>query len=365
MRSSGWQLFRFGFVYFNSQATTFLVPALYSGEPYQGWAGILGGTAVSLLLLAAMMYTARAKPGEEWIRFGKEVTGRWVHGLLVVLLLLWGVYYASSDIENFVLFFGSNYLRETPHWFIQAAITVVIIFTAQLGRVTIIYMTDGLFVIIAAVTVFTLCMFMQTADFRMLPAVFHHFDLKTTATHTLTVASWFSEWIVFLFIGPQLLQQKGAFKKLAAVQLTIMLSVLLGWLLTLLNFGPYLAREMQFPYLGTVRATAQRGALNLDPLLIGLWASSMLIHSSFVIYIASRCVKYFIKNRGSGYVIPLLGIGAFAIAALYSRNIERYMKDYYSMWLIWVWIGFEFIPALYALLLRIRRKKERPAGAQD
>lgn len=365
MRSSGWQLFRFGFVYFNSQAATFLIPALYSGEPYQGWAGILGGTAVSLLVLAAMMYTARAKPGEEWIKFGKEVTGSWVHGLMAVLLLLWCVYYAATDIENFVLFFGSNYLRGTPHWFIQAAITVVIIFTAQLGRTSIIYMTEGLFMLIVGVTVFTLSMFMQTADFRMLPAVIHHFDLKTTATHTLTVASWFSEWMVFLFVGPQLLQQKGAFKKLAAVQLAIMVSVLLGWLLTLLNFGPHLAREMQFPYLGTVRAAAQRGALNLDPLLIGLWTSSMLIHSSFVIYVASRCVKHFTKGKGSSYIIPLLGIGAFATAALYSRNIARYSRDYYSMWLVWVWIGVEIIPVLYALLLRIRRKKERPARAQN
>lgn len=116
------------------------------------------------------------KPGEVWVDFGKEIMGKWLHGVMVLLLLIWCVYYVSFDIENFVLFFGANYLRGTPPLFIQIVIGLVIMYTAYLGFSTMAYMTDGIFLIFLLSTAFSYYLFLSNADFSMLPALFHYPD---------------------------------------------------------------------------------------------------------------------------------------------------------------------------------------------
>lgn len=355
MRTTPWQLFRFGFVYFNSQSTVFLVPALLASSTYNAWMGVLGGYLLSLMLLGTMIYIGSRYPEQPWLQFGKSLMGKWLHGVFVMLLLAWCVYYTSYDIQSFVLFFGSNYLRNTPPWFLQALIAPIIMYTAMRGVKNIIYMADGLFVLILASTTLILLLFTQQANFHMLSALQHHLlPSSKLFENSLTTLSWFAEWMVFLFIVPELKLDKNALKSLFAVASVLSLLVITGWLLALMNFGPQLASQFQYPYLEIIRSMEPDSILSkVAPLVIGIWTTSMFIHSSFLIYAASRCATYFTKAKGHRFFIVLMTVFAVCIAFYYSNNLSLYQKHYYSMEVVIIWIVVECIPVYYAAVYLI------------
>ncbi|WP_249902241.1 GerAB/ArcD/ProY family transporter [Paenibacillus sp. PK3_47] len=350
-------MFRFSVVFFNSQTTIFLVPILVSSSGYQGWISLIGGCCLGLVLLFFTMKLGSLKTDQAWVDFGKAIMGKWVHKLLVLLLLCWCVYYSSYDIENFVLFFGSNYMRGTPPLFIQIVIGLVIMYTASLGLATIVYMTDGIFLIILVATIFTLYLFTPNADFTMLPAFIHHFDPGLALKDTLTVTSWFSEWVVFLFVAPELKINGKMLKKLMVAQLCITFTVLMGWIFTILNFGPHLGKELRYPFLEMVRSSSHDSIIgNMDPILIGLWSFSMFIHSAFLIYVAYKCALHLLNRKGKKYVIPVLTVCSITLAYLYSRNITKYFSDFSSAAAVIFWLVVECIPVYYIAVAYVRSK---------
>lgn len=357
MRTTNWQMFRFSLVFFNSQTTIFLIPILVSSSGYQGWISLAGGCCMGLVLLFLTMQLGKLRANQAWVDFGKEIMGKWIHKLLVLLLLCWCVYYSSYDIENFVLFFGSNYMRGTPPLFIQIVIGLVIMYTASLGFATLVYMADGIFLIILAATIFTIYLFMPNADFSMLPALIHHFDPGLAFRDTISVTSWFSEWVVFLFVAPELKINNKMMKRMMVAQLVITFTVLVGWMFTILNFGPHLGRELRYPFLEMVRSSSHDNFLgNMDPILIGLWSSSMFIHSAFLIYVASRCILYLTNHKGQKFMIPFLTCCSITLAYLYSRNITKYFSDFSSHTAVMFWLVVECIPLYYLIVATIRSK---------
>ncbi|WP_068780551.1 GerAB/ArcD/ProY family transporter [Paenibacillus sp. GM2] len=368
MRTTPWQLFRFAFVYFNSQSAVFLVPALLSNSTYQAWIGIIGGYLLSLMILLSMIYIGSRYPDQPWVQFGKSLMGKWLHGLFVLLLLLWCIYYTSYDIESFALFFGSNYLRDTPPWFIQAVIVPVIIYTALRGFRIMAYMSDGLFLLIISATFLMFCLFSQQADFRMLSALTHYWDMSGQFTNSLTTLSWFADWVVFFFIVPEMKLDTKVFKNLLAVATTICVLVILGWLLVILNFTPDLGRQFQYPYLEIIRSMEPDRILSkVAPLLIGLWTTSMFLHSSFLIYTASRCAMHFTKGKGNSFFIVFCTLIAMVTAFYYANHLSLYQQHYYSFEVVIIWAIVECIPVYYTAAYLIgpyRRRKKAPPEAE-
>lgn len=362
MQTTKWQITRFSIVYLGSQSTMFLVPGLIESSGYQGWIGILAYYALALIPLFFTVQIGKLKAGAGWVVSGEEITGKWVHRMIVLLLLCWCVYYASYDIENFVLFFGSNYLRGTPPLLIQLLIGLVIMYTAHLGVTSIVYMSDGISLIFVASTMLSIYLFIQHANYAILPAFLHYHDPFIAFKDSLTVMSWLGEWVVFLFVAPELKISKSTMKKLALGGMCVMLTILLGWVMTLLNFGAYLGKELAFPYLQLVRSSSNNELLgNSDPLLIGIWSASMFIHSSFLIYVASKCAAYLTGQRAKKLLIPGLTVCSVTIAYLYSRNLARYDHDYYSFNTALVWLIVEFIPMYYFFVLMLRKKRQPQA----
>lgn len=357
MRTTNWQMFRFSLVFFNSQTTIFLIPILVSSSGYQGWISLLWGCCVALVILFVTMKVGQLRVNRAWVDFGSEIMGKWIHKLIVLLLLCWCVYYTSYDIENFVLFFGSNYMRGTPPLFIQIMIGLVIMYTASLGFATIVYMTDGIFLIVLAATLFTIYLFLPNADFDMLPALIHHFDPGVAFKDTFTVTSWFSEWVVFLFVAPELKISNKIMKKLMVAQFFITFTVLVGWMFTILNFGPHLGKELRYPFLEMVRSSSHDNFLgNMDPILIGLWSFSMFIHSAFLIYVAYKCALHLSNQKGKRYMIPFLTVCSITLAYLYSLNITKYFSDFSSDIAVMLWLIVECIPFYYLIVAFVRSK---------
>ncbi|WP_211745380.1 GerAB/ArcD/ProY family transporter [Paenibacillus sp. Marseille-Q4541] len=357
MRKTDWQLARFAFVYFNSQTSVFLVPSLLSNSSYQGWIGILCGSLLNWLMIFFTVFVGRFRPDEAWVDFGKKIMG--IHNCIVFLFLAWCVYYASYDIESFVLFFGANYLKATPPWFMQCVIGLVIIYTIRLGLKTIVNMSDGLFLIFATST-FIMFLFLEKANLQMLPALVRYFDYPTFVKDTLTSFSWFAEWVVFLFIAPDFKMDSTLFKKFTYTAAGITFLVMGGWLLTLLNFGIHLGKQLQFPYIDIVRNMVNAGLLgNTAPLLIGVWTASMFIHSTFLIYAATKCMTYFTKGKGQKYIVPALVTVSVGIAFYYSNHLSIYHTHFYSFTTVLIWIGIECIPMYYAIVAMIRFPKKK------
>lgn len=365
MKPNNWRLARFAFVYFNSQASIFLIPSLLDTSNYQGLAGIVFGSLLSLVVLCAVVYVGKLQPSSSWVEFGKQIMGKGLHSLMIFLLLVWCVYYASYDIQNFVLFFGTNYLKGTPPWFIQMIIGLVVIYVVSRGVRTIVYMSDGLFLIILSSILFIYFFFAQKANFQMLPALINYFDFSTFFKNTLATFSVVTEWVVFLFLSPEFKFGKGTFQKLAVASAGNCIIVMVGWIFTLLNFSPHYAKQIQYPFLEIIRSMINEGLLeNSAPFIIGVWTASMFIHCSFLIYVATKCMAYLTKGKGEAFILPVLVVIAIAIALYYAYHLSAYQKHYFSFAVVLIWIFIECLPLYYAIVAMIRFRK-RPLHRKE
>ncbi|KHL97234.1 hypothetical protein QW71_02410 [Paenibacillus sp. IHB B 3415] len=357
MRTSKWQMTRFSIVYLGSQSTMFLIPGLIETSSYQGWISLILGGFLGLILLYFTILVGKLKPGIGWVEFGAEIMGKWLHGIIVILLLCWCINYVSYDIHNFALFFGGNYLRGTPPLFIILVVGLVIMYTAHLGFASMVYMSEGIALICIVFAILSTYLFIQHAEYSMLPAFIHYHDPRIVIKDSITVMSWFGEWVVFLFVAPELKISNKIMKPLSLGGITVILIVLIVWLMTMLNFGPYLGKELQFPFLQMIRSSSNDDLLgNSDPILIGIWSSSMFIHSSFMIYVAYRCALYLTRQKAKKVMIPLLTVCSITIAFVYSMNVAVYYHNYYSFNTTIFWLIVEFIPVYYFIVAWVRSK---------
>ncbi|MBX4146608.1 GerAB/ArcD/ProY family transporter [Paenibacillus sp. FSL W7-1279] len=363
MRKTPWQLFRFAFVYLSAQPTGFLITPLLWNSEYLGWMSILAGSAMSLILLWFTIRLGMWSPNTSWVDFGERLVGKWVHTMIILLLLFWSINYIALDIEGFTLFFNTNYMRESPQWIIQIIIGLVVIITARWGLETMIYMSDGLFILSVLSIVLVNIFFFKNSEFEMLPALITHHNYGSAATDAVYCLSFFAEWVVFLFIAPYIQIDRRAFRNLACSGLLVALAVLLQWLAALLNFGPYFGRELQYPLVELMRSTG--GFLGKsDPLMIGLWSSSMFMHSAFLLHVSVKCLgKVLNLKKMDNPLISLVGGTSVVIAYQYSRNPTLFQENYDSVPMIAFFLTIEAIPLLYwlAILLRPRKRKRRTA----
>lgn len=359
MKTTPWQTFRFAFLYLNSQPSTYLITTLISNSSYLGWLAILFGSILSFLILWCTVRVGMWNPEKPWLDFGEELVSKWIHVLILLLLSYWAVSYAAVDIESFTLFYGSNYMENTPQWFIQAILGIVIIITARWGFRTIVYLSDGLFLLTIIVLVLTISSFVKDADPHMLTGFFSPHGYDSLSVDTLTVLSYLGEWGVFLFIAPYLKIGWRTMRNLFCAGLLVILAVTLQWALTFLNYGPHLGKLLQYPLIELLRSSVTGIMGNTDPLIIGLWSSSMFIHSAFLIHVASLCLaKVFRTPNLQKTFVTLLGGTATVAAFQFSRDPILYQIQVNSLPVVLFWIIVECIPVYYWIVTLFHSKKQ-------
>jgi spore germination protein KB len=359
-----WQMSRFAFILMNAEVTIFLVPYLIASSSYQAWIAVVVGGVLSLGILACTCYVGHLQKRRAWVDFGRDIIGKWPHRAVLALLICWCVLSVSDDIENFVLFFGSNYLRGTPPVFIQLVAALVIWSTVRHSFATLVYMADGLVLVIGAALFLAGLLFVRDANYQMLPALIHYHDWTLVAKDSSVVVSWLATWVLYLFIMPELQLDRKIFKNFAVAQLLVMIVLTGGWLLTLLNFGPQLASKLKYPYMDIIRSATHNSILgNIDPLLIGVWSSSLFLHSAFLLYVAYRCTTALLKGKGGEQPVKALLVAASTLIAFaFSQNVPFYERFYHSYGLVLVWLFVEGIPVYYSVvaLIKYRKKKASP-----
>lgn len=360
MIKTPWQTFRFAFIYLNSQPAAYLIPLLLGSSMYLGWAAILLGSLLSMFILWCTIRLGMWDRERAWVDFGEQIVGKWIHSLVLLLLSFWAVTYASIDIQSFTLFYGSNYMRETPQWFIQVILGIVIIFTARWGFKTLVYLSDGLFFFTVAALVLTISSFAKDADLHMIPGFFTHHNYGTLAKDTVIVLSYLGEWIVFLFIAPYIQIGWRTMRNLFCAGLLVTIAITLQWTLTFLNFGPHLGKLMQFPLIELLRSSVTGVLGNIDPLIIGLWSSSMFIHSAFLIHIAARCFGKLLRTqRMQLTLVTLMGGSATVSAYQFSRDPTSYQQSVGLLSTAVFWVIVECIPVMYWIVTLFRSKEKQ------
>ncbi|MBP2001479.1 spore germination protein KB [Paenibacillus shirakamiensis] len=334
----------------------FLVTPLITSSGYQGWIALLTAAAINVLLIYCTVRIGRLAPQESWIQFGERIMGKWLHRSVLLLIALWTIYYISLDIEQFTLFYGTVYMKGTPPWFIQLMLGFAIALTARWGFATMIYLSDTLFILLLTGLFFLALMFSRDANFHMLPALLTHHKLDIAARDTLSSISWFGEWFIFLFLAPELTCGKKTLRNLMLANLVVVAGVFIPWLLTLLNFGPYYGGRVQYPILELIRSSSYSGILgNADPLVIGMWLTSMFIHDAFLLYVGTLCLSRVLNFKSGPHVfISLLGGLATILAFQYSRNSTVFQQNINSMAIILFWAIIDCIPIYYILVALFR-----------
>lgn len=367
MRNTPWQLFRFGFIYLNAIPTGFLVGPLLQNSAYLGWISILSGYIMSLVLLWFMVRIGLLDPQRPWIDFGDKLVSKWVHLPIIALIFFWSINYVAMDIEFFTLFFNTNYMRESPQWVVLLVAGLVILVTARWGMETLIYVSDGLFIVIVVVIVAINLFFFKEANPEMLTALIKHRNFDSVFKDSLFCLTFLAEWTVFLFLAPYIKFDRKSFRNLAAAGILVAISIMLQWATAILNFGPYLGRVMQYPLIELMRSAS--GILgNSDPLIIGLWSSSLFLHSAFLIHVGARCLATLLKLKHmDAPLIAILSGSAIVLAYQYSQDPLQFLENLNSLSMVMFFLLIAFIPVFYWIisLFRKRRNTRKPKRTSE
>ncbi|MVO98354.1 GerAB/ArcD/ProY family transporter [Paenibacillus lutrae] len=355
MHTTSFQTFRFACIYMLTIPLAFMIPPLIATSGYQGWIGMVIGGAVNIVLILGTYKLGKMTAGQSWVDFGEKIAGKWGHRAVLLLLVFWSVYYVSLDIEQFSLFYGTLYMRETPSWVLQFMIGVVIWVTTRWGFTTLVYIADGTFIIILLGIVFLLILFSADADYQMLPALLTHYDSSIVFNDVMSVISWIGEWFIFLFITPHIPFDKKTLRNLLLSNTLVTFSVLVTWLLVILNFGIHYGSQLKYPILQLIRGTSFTGLIgHADPVFIGLWATSMIIHDAFLIYVGVACIGHLLKLQEKKPLNAIL-VGTATVAAFqYSQNISWFQKELTEAGFISFWVVINGIPLYYLILALVR-----------
>ncbi|GIP26731.1 hypothetical protein J23TS9_18610 [Paenibacillus sp. J23TS9] len=364
MRTTSFQIFRFACIYMLTMPLAFMIPPLIVTSGYLGWIAVLIGGTINFGLILCTYQLGKMASGQAWTAFGEKISGKWGHRAVLLILVFWSVYYVSLDMEQFTMFYRSAYMRETPDWFLLLLIGIVILITARWGFSTLVYIADGTFIVILLGIIFILVIFTGDANYQMLPAFVTNHDFHNVFSDVISVISWNGEWFIFLFIMPQLKFDKNTLRNLLLANSLVIFAVLLTWLLVLLNFGNHYASQLKYPVLQLIRSTSFTGLIgNADPLFIGLWATSMIVHDAFLIYVGVTCLGHLLKFKENKPLITLLAGTATVAAVQYSRNTTLFQKDMTELGFISFWVMINGIPLYYVLIAflrgRLGRKKLR------
>lgn len=349
------QLSRFAFVYIISEPFAFFIGHLLKMSAYQGWMSLIGGYLLSLILLYFTVKLGSIEPSVSWTEFGTKIMGKWLHSCVLILVVLLCIYLISIDIENFSIFFGTMYMEKTPIQVIIILTSVCIALTARSGVTTIVYMAEGIFLLIVGSSLITVPGMFGGSHYDMLTTLQTHHDLKKAAVDSLSTLPWFSEWFLLIFLAPQAFFGRKTLRSLMIYGFLVTVMVMTFWLLCLLNFGPYLGGDLRYPVLEVIRLARYGDFLdNLDPFLIAFWSTTMFIRSSFLLYVASICLSHVARLQDYGSTSFILGITAATFAIQYSYKTDVYEKATYSYELSVFLVLVECIPILYVFIYRIR-----------
>lgn len=354
---SGSQFARFWMVYLLSAPFAFLIRPLLQKADYQGWISLLAAYAFSLGLAYFAIRLGQIDPKVSWVEFGSKVVGKWPHYFFVCVFCFYCIHLASINVEEFTIFFSSIYLANTPDWAVSSIFVFCTCLAARLGIRTIIYLAEIFFLLSFISLLLIIPALMPSANYSMSIALITDFEWSKALHSFIYTIPWHGEIVLLLFLFPHLKQENKLMRYAFLGSVIAWLSVLVFWYLALLLFGPYLGANLRFTMLEMIRfAEIGKFLENIDPLVLSVWSTTLLIKDSLLIFIASKLLAQIVGFRDPKTTTFLIGALTVSIAYLFSKEQTVFTKTLSSIGMITYMILVQLIPVLYVAVHSIKKR---------
>lgn len=359
------QLIRLCILYGISSIIAFLLNPLFQ-VGYTGWLCLL---LIYIPILLVFYFPVRLL--QKWphcfLQEGGQIVSQPVHIFFLICFYVHITIITAINLILFIDFFGNIYLRETPFPILAAIICLATAIAASSGLKGIVYMSDGIWFLVTLSSLIFLPLMFKNINLSMIAALFTNLKLYPVLQGMYFVSHWFTDLIIFLFLLHRFKEKEKFVRSLSIVIGGILFFALIYWLFCLLLFGPYLGRQLRIPALELVRhMLVGQFVENLDPLIVSIWSSTLLIKLTLLLYIGTAITTAIIK-KGKSYRRTVTYCYAFLIfitAILWGhRPIDLYYLVPTSFAFFFVII--KAIPLVYSAVYYIRSKMSGPLSKEN
>ncbi|MFD2331309.1 GerAB/ArcD/ProY family transporter [Cohnella sp. GCM10020058] len=333
----------------------FMLSPMYVLGGYLGWLAIPCAGFVSMVFAFFSLRIAYAFKGREWAEYGKSVVGRLPHLFFSAIVLLYCLIVASMCASAYSDLFISVYLEGTPTPVMLGCFLLCAALAARSGIRSIALLSDGFFLSVFATMVPVLFVLLFKINYGMTIALFTHWAASKLAASTFFAVGWLNDLSLIFLLAPFFESAPKPVRKLASMQMLIVVVLVAYWLSSLLLFGPKLAGNMYYPLLEAVRFISFGEVLeNLDPLLIGIWSATLLIKTAVLLFMASRIVMRYAGIRSHRPLTFALTAFVFACAYQFSRFPAEFQAlTTMPSFQIFTWLVF-LTPVIYWTVAKLR-----------
>lgn len=361
MFTSG-QMIRFFILYLLSSSISFLIQPLLLMADYQGWIGIIGGYVISLVIAFVAVRLAMTYVEEKWLNFGKRILGSKFHRLFLILFFSYVLILCVINIQKFTDFFGFIYLQGTPYMLLISLFVFCTTMVATSGMKAIFYLSDIFFLPVIVSMVIIMPFLFTHLNFSMSIALITHFDWYKFLKSSFLVSNWFGDLVFVLFITPYLKVKSHVMKHIVIATTSALLLLISYWMMSLFLLGPELGGNINYPVLELLRHIGKSEFTeNLDPLLISIWLTTLLIKISFFIFLMSLLARqlFSMQTKKQSYICYAVGLTVIILTTFVSRfpaELNFFINHYLNIFLF----GFKTIPIIYliAYYFRLHGKKQ-------
>lgn len=354
---SNGQLIRFWVTYNLASSLAFMLQLMIKFADYEGWIVLLCTYLVSLVYVYFATRIVEVSPQGDLLQGCKKLLG-WLYPIVPAFVSLFCIGLILLNLQAFNDLFGFVYLRDTPQLIISIIFMLSAAVVAQSGIKSIIYMSDGFFILLVISTVILLPMLLKNLQLDMVVAFFTRFQPAKIANTTFIVSNWVSDYVLIIFILSKFQTQGKARKTLAIANSIVIGLILVYWVLCILLFGPHLGGYLRYPVLELVRYFEIGEFLeNADPVIVAGWACSLLLKTALLLYIPMKLLSsYFQLKAQVTRSIPFLLIVLIVITNNILMNFpSEFRKAVFAPYLAEIFFTFvRFIPIFLFILYKIR-----------
>ncbi|AIQ46741.1 hypothetical protein R70723_13330 [Paenibacillus sp. FSL R7-0273] len=344
-------------IYLYSEAAAFLISPIIKTASYSTVFAVIIGGVLGLLIVLVSAALARKNEREYFAVFGKYIVGKWVHTLLILLLIGYMLHRASMGMRNIEDFLMVNHLPTTPESVIAILLGIAVALTVRAGIQAIARIAEVIFFVnVLLFVVLTPLLMGIELHIPMLRAFVTNFDLNRTAAGTLQATPWFGDAFVVLFIYPHLKQQikirRAAFWG-AVFSMILILSYLVP---SLLAFGPELGGKMTYPVMEYVRSMRIADFIEtLDPFLTILYIPALLLKISLLVYAAVISLARLLSLHDYKPLALSVSAAVVGYSVHFANNTAELLNFMTVYWPSYA-LCMQLIPLLYWLVAKIRGK---------
>ncbi|THF76369.1 GerAB/ArcD/ProY family transporter [Cohnella fermenti] len=293
----------------------FVFSGLTQGAGYASWLCLIVGWAIALAMMSLAVKVAEYEPDKFITQFGGRLVGRWLHGFVMAILLLFFLHVGASITREFQEFMSQIYFARTPDWAIAAIFTICCIYAVRSGIETLFRSAGAFMLMIVVLVLMAIIMVQNQFVWPMARAFVTHWELKPIYAGSVSSILTYNDMILVLFLYPHLQNKRKTRRTLmlaSGISLVLQLLLLLS---VLLLFGIHLTGHFTYPVLELYRMIRIGDFLdNLDPFFIAIWMTTLILKMSLYLYMASAGIGQLIGLKQSKPLVISVGAIIFGMS---------------------------------------------------